>query len=207
MCSLLFYQMRARCPREPSVAGDFCCLPRWACLPRCSWAQAQTHTRGLACFCRPAKSLSPITDAGLNISLSVSVPKTRTEFQIFKTWVLANSTPVQSFCLFWMLVKYSRADTLIQGEETGKWRWYFLLRSSCSDLVTLLEVPLWKILLLKSHVTLEGQDRLTGIRVGRTMLVVIWRTEEEAWQWRGDFLLCARGRLGVIIVFLKNQEK
>ena len=70
-----------------------------------------------------------------------------------------------------------------------------------------MEVPLWKILLLKSHVTLEGQDRLTGIRVGRTMLVVIWRTEEEAWQWRGDFLLCARGRLGVIIVFFEKPRE
>lgn len=47
MCSLLFYQIRARCPREPSGAGDFCCFPCRACWP---WAgPVQLITSADAC--------------------------------------------------------------------------------------------------------------------------------------------------------------
>lgn len=99
-------------------------LPPLGMLPRCSQVQAQTCALSLACFFKLTKSLSSIPDAGLNISLSVSILKLCTEFQIFSTWVLVNSNPVQSFCLFWILMKYSRTDKLIQR---GDWRMRMIL--------------------------------------------------------------------------------
>lgn len=73
MCGLLFHQIRARCPREPSRAGTSAASPIGCACPGAAQCE-HTHARGSVCFLPQGRSLSlsPVTDAGLRISLSVS---------------------------------------------------------------------------------------------------------------------------------------
>lgn len=61
-----------------------------------------------------------------------------------------------------------------------------------------------KILLLKSHVNLEGQGRLTEMTLDRITLMAIWGTEQGAWIMERQQ---PEAQLGVTIVFRKKQEK
>lgn len=124
MCGLLFHQIRARCPREPSGAGSFCCCPHWACLPQCSWVRSRDTWMRLSVFLQAcSESFSHHSRWLEYISLSVCILKIWTELQIFTTWVLANSNPVQSF---FACFEHSWNTKLIQRGEIGEWEQYLL---------------------------------------------------------------------------------
>lgn len=182
MCGLLFLQIRARCLREPSGAGDFCCFPTGcACLRAAKGEDSVFPQTCYEPFSRHwgwAEYLFP--------------------FQFLVQIYIQNSRYLGH--AFWqILTLYSPLVCVEHSQNTQEqvngFRGESLKNEDDTFPLGLApwtrnpQVQLQKITLLRFHVNGEGQGRITEMRLDRVMLMAIWGTEERVWYMERQLLL------------------